>query len=166
MDTKSLNNKLSHYYKNRERLLPIMRERTKLYYQKNKKKKLELNKIWRNNNKELNKKYKVNHKVKSFFRYRATCIKSKGLNITSAECATKLFWKWIKQRGRCAYTGRKLLPDGTTHLDHILPRAKGGSNHPDNLQFICSEANQAKGSLTHNEFITLCRDTLNHCKTI
>jgi CRISPR/Cas system Type II protein with McrA/HNH and RuvC-like nuclease domain len=164
MDTKPRSEALQYYYDNKERLLPIMRERSRLNYQKNKQKKLEANKHWRDNNKELNKKLKDIHKTKNFFRYRATLIRKNGIALTSIECATKLFWKWIQQRGRCAYTGRKLLPDSSTHLDHIIPQSKGGANHPDNLQFICSAANIAKSDLSHDEFITLCKDISKHCK--
>ena len=37
-------------------------------------------------------------------------------------------------------------------VDHILPRAKGGTDHPDNLQLLCSGCNRSKGSRTMAEW--------------
>lgn len=55
----------------------------------------------------------------------------------------------------CRYTGKIL--DWTRpeeyHYDHIIPRSRGGGNTLDNLQIISKEANQAKGDMTHEEFV-------------
>jgi 5-methylcytosine-specific restriction endonuclease McrA len=60
---------------------------------------------------------------------------------------------WLKQGGRCALTGVPL--EGVVpHLDHIVPRAKGGSNAPDNQQWTHPAANRAKGEMTDEEFRT------------
>ena len=153
---------LQSYYDNRDNLLPKMRVNAKRNYLKNKETKLKKGKMWRDSNKDKFLQLKGEHKVRSFFKYRATSLRENGIVLTTNECATKLFWKWISQRGRCAYTGRKLQYDRTTHIDHIIPRSKGGSNHPDNLQFICSEANQAKSNLTHEDFIVLIKDIVKY----
>lgn len=55
------------------------------------------------------------------------------------------------QRGRCAYCRRKLSTD-TTHVDHILPRAKGGRNHQKNLQLTCADCNIQKRDLLPEDF--------------
>lgn len=38
-------------------------------------------------------------------------------------------------------------------VDHIVPRAKGGIDHPDNLQLLCSSCNRMKGNGSHEELI-------------
>lgn len=66
---------------------------------------------------------------------------------------------WYRQRGRCALTGRKLTRENA-HLDHVLPKARGGTDLPGNLRWVCIEANLAKRDLTDAEFVALCRDVI------
>lgn len=40
-------------------------------------------------------------------------------------------------------------------LDHIKPRSKGGGDHRDNLQILCSFCNSHKGSMDDTEFKAL-----------
>ena len=64
----------------------------------------------------------------------------------------------------CALTGRPIdfnKPD-TYEYDHILPIARGGDNSLDNLQIVCPEANRAKGMMTDQEFIELCKEVVIH----
>ncbi len=37
-------------------------------------------------------------------------------------------------------------------VGHILPRSKGGTDHPDNLQLLCSGCNRSKGGWTMAEW--------------
>ncbi len=64
----------------------------------------------------------------------------------------------------CYLTGRKIdLLDGKSyHLDHIIPKNKGGDNTLDNCNIACKDANQAKGNLLYSEFILLCEEVLNN----
>lgn len=52
-----------------------------------------------------------------------------------------------KQRGIC-YGCDMPLPWTVFAFDHIIPRAKGGSNELDNLQLLCSRCNSTKGTGT------------------
>lgn len=36
-------------------------------------------------------------------------------------------------------------PKNETHVDHVVPRAKGGTNDPENGQVLCRECNIEKG---------------------
>jgi hypothetical protein len=45
----------------------------------------------------------------------------------------------------CRYCGRR-PPEVKLHVDHIVPRAKGGSDHHDNLQAACDTCNRGKAA--------------------
>lgn len=71
---------------------------------------------------------------------------------------------WKSQRGRCALTGRRLTRNNA-HLDHIVAKAKGGTDFANNLRWVCIEANLAKRELSDAEFIALCRDVVEALQT-
>ena len=57
-----------------------------------------------------------------------------------------LLEKWGRQ---CAYCGAKDLP---LEIEHITPKARGGSNRITNLSLACHDCNQTKGTQTAAEF--------------
>lgn len=58
------------------------------------------------------------------------------------------------QNGVCAYCGKaiSMKRSNDTHLDHIRPISRGGSNWPDNLAFTCRKCNTSKGNKTVEEW--------------
>jgi hypothetical protein len=55
-----------------------------------------------------------------------------------------LKWKILRRDGfKCVECGCESRP---LHVDHIVPRAKGGGNFPENLQTLCDKCNLRKGA--------------------
>ncbi len=67
---------------------------------------------------------------------------------------------WLRQGGICMITGRLLQRDA--QLDHIVPIARGGSHDISNLRWVCPEANLAKRDLLDEEYLELCRDSIEY----
>jgi hypothetical protein len=65
---------------------------------------------------------------------------------------------WKDQRGKCALSGIKL--DRTAQLDHKMPKARGGNDKIENLQWLSAKANLAKRDLTDEEFVFLCSSVM------
>ena len=61
-----------------------------------------------------------------------------------------------KQEGMCAGC-RYNFPFRNFTVDHVVPQAKGGTDHPDNLQLLCNACNSAKGTGTQEELIARLR---------
>ena len=58
-----------------------------------------------------------------------------------------LLEKWGR---KCAYCGKENIP---LQVEHITPRAKGGSNRVSNLCLACEKCNLAKGTKSIEEFL-------------
>ena len=106
---------------------------------------------WHRKNREKNCQKMRKYYARRFFWGRA--MKLRGENRATALDLAK---KWKSQKGMCALTGRKLGRDA--HLDHIIARAKGGTDSSANLRWLCPDVNYAKRYLTDEELISLCRD--------
>lgn len=64
---------------------------------------------------------------------------------------------------RCALTGRELSPE-TASLDHRSPLSRGGTDTMDNAQIIDWQINKAKGTMSNEEFISMCIEVVQHCQ--
>ena len=64
-----------------------------------------------------------------------------------------------KTNGRCSYCGTK-----ATEVDHIVPRAKGGTNSTYNLTPTCKSCNQKKSNKTLKEFGKIMSKDYSHLK--
>lgn len=99
-------------------------------------------------NREKQKKKMRDYYAKRFFWGKAMKLRGVGKATTK-----QLAFLWKRQRGRCALTGVRL--DRTAQLDHRLPKARGGSDCIENLQWLSEIANLAKRDLTDEEFVEL-----------
>ena len=61
----------------------------------------------------------------------------------------------------CAISGRKLTPE-TASLDHIVPLGRGGEHSIENVWVVDHRINLAKGTMTVEEFVSMCRDVVQH----
>lgn len=61
-----------------------------------------------------------------------------------------------KQQFMCALSGELLTPE-TASLDHKIPISKGGEHSLDNVAWVHRSINAAKGTMTIDEFILVCR---------
>jgi hypothetical protein len=64
-----------------------------------------------------------------------------------------------RQNFRCALTGQHLNPSNAS-LDHVIPVSRGGAHTIENMQVVLTSANHAKGTMTQDEFIQLCREVV------
>ena len=52
---------------------------------------------------------------------------------------------------------RVAFPFRNFTVDHVTPRSRGGTDHPDNLQLLCGACNSQKGNRTQEELIVALR---------
>ena len=64
---------------------------------------------------------------------------------------------YYKQDGDCALCGEHFKPYGL-EVDHVVPQAKGGTDHLGNLQLLCGHCNRVKGTRTQEEAIVALRE--------
>lgn len=69
-----------------------------------------------------------------------------------------------EQEDRCLWCGRTVVVRfearpraDTATIDHIVPRALGGSSDPSNLALACAACNAAKGNTHPDEWASLLR---------
>lgn len=152
---------LQSYYDNLESRRAVQRARAKAHYYRNKQQKLQANAEWRKANKDKlkdikklsNAKY---HKRRFFFCRALSAIHHVGTADNPDQVCAILSRAWYNQRGRCAYTGKRLGRDA--QVDHKTPVSRGGLNTEDNLHWVTPAANFVKRDKTHAEFVALCVD--------
>lgn len=57
---------------------------------------------------------------------------------------------WVRDKGRCQYTGRDLRP-GEGNIDHVMPRSRGGGTTWENCVLAAKEVNTRKANRTPEE---------------
>jgi len=70
-----------------------------------------------------------------------------------------------RQQFRCAISGREMTPE-TASLDHITPLARGGKHELGNVWAVDHQVNTAKGTLSVDEFVAICRDVVRHQEAV
>lgn len=160
---------LQAYYRNIEANRAKSRERAKDRYYRDKATKLAKNAAYRKANPEKHKAMRklsnadYNRRMKHrFFYLRALRILARTNTFDEGvlNLSAHLSRAWYNQRGRCAYTGKKLGRDA--QVDHKTPLSKGGTNHPDNLHWVTPAANWVKREMTHEEFLAVTKDIVAH----
>ena len=61
----------------------------------------------------------------------------------------------------CALTGRQLTPE-TASIDHKVPLGRGGVHAIENIWIVHEDVNRAKGTMTAEEFVALCREVVSY----
>lgn len=59
---------------------------------------------------------------------------------------------WARDGGCCQgpyCVGKPPIPLEAAHIDHILPRTKGGSHYPDNLRVLCRRCHVLRAGHEH-----------------
>jgi len=82
--------------------------------------------------------------------------------ITASTISAKRKKVYNKTNGRCAYCGKRLELLGNWHIEHMLPRSRGGQNSMDNLVASCEACNRRKGAKTVGEFRLWLTQKLSH----
>lgn len=152
---------LKAYYQNLEANRAKARERAKARYYANKQAKLlsnakyrkEFPDKWKAIKKASNIKY---YKRRFFFQRALGAINHAGSDDKPDQVCAILSRAWYNQRGRCAYTGKRLGRDA--QVDHKTPVSRGGTNAAENLHWVTPAANFVKRDRTHDEFVALCVD--------
>ena len=109
----------------------------------------------------------ISSKTKTFKR-RTKSNKTIVNNISEGNYGYKDVLAKIGPNPQCYLTGQSIdLYKGDTYeFDHIIPISLGGTNDLSNLQITSKHANQAKGSLTVEEFYRLCERVIEYKKQI
>jgi hypothetical protein len=67
---------------------------------------------------------------------------------------------WDKQNRECNLTGEVL--NEKAECDHKMPVSRGGPSTIENLQWVTPEVHRAKGNMTNEEFVEMCRKVVSY----
>lgn len=82
----------------------------------------------------------------------AACGKENLVSNSRAEWVVMQLYKNIKDKERREQKIQEWR-DRVYHIDHIIPRHRGGTNDESNLQLLCRSCNVKKGTRTMEEFL-------------
>lgn len=83
---------------------------------------------------------------------RTSCVTHYLMQISKAHLGSRKRYQELitlmeKQNWKCALTGQDITFKDDLHLDHIVPKSKGGTNDIENLRWVIGDANEAKRGL-------------------
>lgn len=89
-------------------------------------------------------------------------ISSKGFAKEQKRATARQLLKLIRRQGKqCALSGRRITKR-TAELDHKTPWSLTKDDSIENLQWIDAKINAAKGAMSSEEFIAMCRDVVQY----
>ena len=74
----------------------------------------------------------------------------------------QIIGKLESQNYKCPISGRSLTVGLNCHLDHIIPKSRGGNDSINNIRWVDKDVNQAKHGLLDDEFFSLIKEISNH----
>ncbi len=107
-------------------------ERMRLYWQQN-------------SSKFREKKKRYYQENKSRLQPGRKAAKARRRNAAGSVVKADVVWLLEMQRWKCAVCAHSIKKGGY-HLDHIMPLARGGTNHRENLQVLCPACNLSKSA--------------------
>lgn len=81
-------------------------------------------------------------------------------NLGSAGRWRELLVLWIQQRGRCAYTHKKIQIGVDASIDHTIPRTEHDNRDINNIRWVHRDVNYSKHAKSTAEYIQLCKEVL------
>lgn len=81
-------------------------------------------------------------------------IKRRYMGLKNPDVDLETFLQWYKAgMDTCTYCKRPIPSINKSALDHVVPKAKGGSDKLENLTVACRICNHAKNDMTREDFL-------------